>query len=171
MANETQKKHHFNIIDFVLILTALACIIGVALRYNLHNTLTHETDVAEVDILIEGLLESSAKAIVAGDIYYNTEDDTLLGEVLSVRTRPAKKHYENSDGTIAYATLEGRVDAIVTLRVTGYVTEQGFLVSGKDYIGAGADFPVAGRYIETICTVTDVRHIMTVQELAESGNE
>lgn len=168
MANETQKKHRFNIIDFVLIITALACIIGVALRYNLHDTLTHKTDTAEVDILIEGLLDTSAKAIIAGDVFYNTEDDTLIGEVISVRTRPARVRYENTDGTVTYTTLEGRVDAIVTLRVTGYNTDQGFLISGTNYIGAGADFPVAGRYIETTCTVTDVRPISTVAKSVET---
>ena len=33
--NQTQmqtKKHHFNIIDFVIIIAILACIIGIAIR-------------------------------------------------------------------------------------------------------------------------------------------
>ncbi len=168
MANENQKKHRFNIIDFVLILTALACIIGVALRYNLHDTLTHETDIAEVEILIEGLLEDSAKAIIVGDIFYNTEEDALIGEVTAVRTRPAKVRYSNPDGSITYTSIDGRVDAIVTLKATGFNTDQGFLIGGTEYIGSGADFPIAGKYIESTCTVIDVRPIHSLTKTADA---
>ena len=56
MKNTNAKKNRFNIVDFVLVITILACIIGITIRYNLSETLIQSQDSATVTVMIRGLL-------------------------------------------------------------------------------------------------------------------
>ncbi len=156
MAAEKQKKHRFNIIDFVLLIAVLACVVGIALRYNLNETINRTTDTAEVDIIIERLLNTSADALHVGDTLYTPNNDAVFGEILSIETKPAVIRYSNNDGTITYTTYEDRVDVTLRIHIEGYNTENGFMIGGVTYIGNGSTFPLASPYIETQCTVLNV---------------
>ena len=60
MKNKTQKKHRFNIIDFALIVTVIACLIGIAVRYNLGASVLQSSDTATVTVMIRNLLDDNA---------------------------------------------------------------------------------------------------------------
>ncbi|MCQ2433183.1 MAG: DUF4330 domain-containing protein [Clostridia bacterium] len=156
MASETQKKHRFNIVDFVLVIAVLACVIGLGIRYNLHSNLTHSGDYAEVTVLIERLLNTTAENLNVGDTFYNPFTEKEFGEVISVSKSPAKARFANPDGSISYTTYEDRVDAVVTFRVKGINTENGFMMGGTTFIGSGSTFAIDSLRLETQCTVLSV---------------
>ena len=153
---DKQKKHRFNIVDFVLVVAVAACIVGVVVRSNLRGNLHQSTDTAEVTILVEGLLETSSDALKTGDIFYNSVTDKEFGELLSVEKAPAKIRFINTDGTVSYTVYKDRVDVTMKVKISGYDTENGFMLGGTTYIGCGSNFQISSRHIETQCTVLDI---------------
>lgn len=156
MAVDKQKKHRFNIVDFVLVIAVAACIVGAAVRYNLRGNLHQSTDTAEVTVLVEGLLETSSDALVPGDMFYNSVTDKKFGELISFEKVPARIRFINTDGTVSYTVYQDRVDVTMKLKVSGYDTENGFMLDGTTYIGCGSNFQISSRHIETQCTVLDI---------------
>ncbi|MBO5648775.1 MAG: DUF4330 domain-containing protein [Clostridia bacterium] len=157
MKNNTQKKHRFNIIDFVLIVTVLACIVGIAVRYNLRSTLTKESDTATVTVVIHKLLEENADHLVVGDTYFYQTTEKTFGTLKSVKTSPAKLRLVDQSGTVSIVHHPDRVDAVCTLEVRGYYSEEsGFMIGGTTYIGCGSNILVRSQNLETEWLVLDI---------------
>ncbi|MBQ8577585.1 MAG: DUF4330 domain-containing protein [Clostridia bacterium] len=155
--NQTQtKKHRFNIVDFVLIIAVLACVIGIAIRYNLSTSLLRGNDTAVITVKIDGLLTEYSDALLPGDAFYYQTTGNPLGTLLTVETSPAKIRFVNTDGTVTVANYVDRVDVVCTLEVEGYASENGFMIDGTTYIGSGSDILVRSRNIETQMVVLNV---------------
>ena len=162
MAAETQKKHRFNVVDFVLIIAVLACCVSIVIRYHLHTDLLRDTDTARITVRIESLLNDSVNAMQAGDQFYNTVTEKEFGTLVSVDATPAKTRGENTDGSIQIVYYENRSDLVCVFEISGYQTENGFMMGGTTFIGCGSTFNINSRKIATLCTVLDI-------ELQESG--
>ena len=156
MKKNTQKTHRFNIIDFMLIVAILACIIGIAVRQNLNETVVESNDTATVTVMIRGLLKDNVKQIIEGDEYYNQRSGDLMGVLQSFETKPAKIRTPRLDGTIATTEYVDRTDVICKVKIEGMSTDDGFLMGGSDYIGCGSSFLVRSVNLETEWLVIDI---------------
>lgn len=156
MKHTTAKKHRFNIVDFVLIIATLACVIGIAIRYNLHSSLMQGSSTATVTVMIEGLLEDNTDTLFEGDTFYYQKTGNRFGTLLSWETRPAKIRFVNADGTYSTTNYIDRVDVICQLEVEGYNSEDGFMIGGSTYVGCGSDILVRSRNLETQWIVLDI---------------
>jgi len=152
----TAKKNRFNIIDFFLVVTVLACVIGIAIRYNLSETLVQSHDSATVTVMIRGLLEENADQLVVGDAYFYQTSSKPFGTLTSVKTSPAKNRYFKDDGTVYVSEYQDRVDAICTLDIEGYHSKDGFMIDGATYVGIGSDILVRSMHLETQWIVLDI---------------
>lgn len=152
----TAKKNRFNIIDFFLVVTVLACVIGIAIRYNLSETLVQSHDSATVTVMIRGLLEENADQLVVGDAYFYQTSSKPFGTLTSVKTAPAKNRYFKDDGTVYVSEYQDRVDAICTLDIEGYHSKDGFMIDGATYVGIGSDILVRSMHLETQWIVLDI---------------
>ncbi len=156
MKNNTAKKHRFNIIDFFLIITVLACVIGIAIRYNLSENLVQSHDSATVTVMIRSLLDENVDQLVVGDAYFYQTSGKPFGTLTSVQTTPAKNRYIKNDGTVYVSEFQNRVDVICTLEIEGYHSKDGFLIDGATYIGCGSDILVRSINLETQWLVLDI---------------
>ena len=156
MKKNTQKKNRFNIIDFTLIITIIACIIGIAVRYNLRETVVKGSDRATVTVIIRGILKDNVDQLVAGDEYYNQRSGELIGTLMTFETQPAKIRNLRHDGTIAVTEYVDRTDVLCTVDVEGIYTDEGFMIGGSEYIGCGSDFLVRSLNLETEWLVVDI---------------
>ncbi len=152
----TAKKNRFNIIDFFLVITVLACVIGIAIRYNLSENLVQSHDSATVTVMIRGLLKENADQLVVGDNYFYQTSGKPFGTLTSVSTAPAKNRDYMNNGTISVSEYEARVDAICTLEIEGYHSKDGFLIDGATYVGCGSDILVRSINLETQWIVLDI---------------
>ena len=156
MKNINAKKNRFNIVDFVLVITILACIIGITIRYNLSETLIQSQDSATVTVMIRGLLEENADQLVVGDPYFYQTSGKPFGTLTSVTTSPAKNRYFKDDGTVYVSEYPNRVDAVCTLEIEGYNSKDGFMIDGATYVGIGSDILVRSMHLETQWLVLDI---------------
>ena len=158
MKKNTEKKNRFNIIDFMLIVAALACIIGITIRYNLKETivLQSDNDTATVTVMVRGLLKSNVDHLVVDDEFYNQRNGELMGTMTDVQIQPAKIRNLRHDGTIAITEYVDRIDAICTIKMEGNNSEEGFYIGGIDYIGCGSSFLVRSVNLETEWLVVDI---------------
>lgn len=156
MKNKTQKKHRFNIIDFALIVTVIACLIGIAVRYNLGASVLQSSDTATVTVMIRNLLDDNADQLVVGDKFYYQKSGDLLGTLRSFETSPAHIPNFRLDGTFVEVPYLDRVDVICEIEVEGLLTDDGFMVGGSDYIGCGSSILVRSLNLETEWLVLDI---------------
>jgi hypothetical protein len=156
MKKNTQKTHRFNIIDFMLIVTVLACLIGITVRQNLKETVVESNDTATITVMIRGLLKDNVKQIVTGDEYYNQRNGDSMGILQAFETKPAKIRTPRLDGTIATTEYIDRTDVLCTVEIEGLATDDGFLINGSDYIGCGSSFLVRSVNLETEWLVVDI---------------
>ena len=159
MKKNTEKKNRFNIIDFMLIVTVVACIIGITVRYNLRETIIKQSDsdTATVTVMIRGLLKSNVDQLIVGDEFYNQRNGELMGTMTDVQIQPAKIRNLRHDGTIAITEYVDRIDAICTIEMEGNNKDlEGFVIGGTTYIGCGSSFLVRSVNLETEWLVVDI---------------
>ena len=156
MNKNTQKSHRFNIIDFVLIITVLACLIGITVRQNLKDQFVDSSDTATVTVMIRGLLKDNVEHLVVGDEFYNQRNGEVVGILKDFETKPAKIRTPRHDGTIAITEYIDRTDVMCTIEVEGLSSDEGFMIGGTDYIGCGTSLLVRSLNIETEWLVVDI---------------
>ena len=156
MKNNAQKPNRFNIIDFMLIVAVLACLIGVAMRTNIKETVIESNDTATVTVMVRGLLNDNVKHIVVGDEYFNQSNGQSIGFLQSSQASPTKIRTPRYDGTIATTESVDRSDVICKIKVQGLSTTDGFLIDGTAFIGSGSKFSVRSVNLQTEWLVLDI---------------
>ncbi|MBR5871806.1 MAG: DUF4330 domain-containing protein [Clostridia bacterium] len=156
MKNNAQKPNRFNIIDFMLIVTVLACLIGIAMRTNIKETVIESNDTATVTVMVRGLLNDNVKYIAVGDEYFNQNSGQSIGVLQSVESSAAKIRTPRYDGTIAVTDSVDRSDVICKVKVKGLSTSDGFLIDGTAFIGSGSKFSVRSVNLQTEWLVVDI---------------
>ncbi len=162
--NQTEKqtkKHRFNIVDFVLILTVIACVVGIAVRSNLKIAVSNEKDTVMLTVKVYALKNEYLDAFVIGDtFYYHNMANLPLGTLTAVESTPAVTRFVNSDGTWSTAYYDDRIDVTCKIEATGvYSEENGFMLDGSTYIGSGSGMAVRSSRIETSFYVLNVEPI------------
>ena len=156
MKNKTPRNHRFNLIDFTLVITILACLIGIAIRYNLADSVLHSSNTATITVLIRDILAENTDQVMEGDTYYYQRSGNRLGVLTSKEIKPAIIHNHRLDGTAHYTENETRANVLCTLEIEGISTEDGFMVGGSEYIGCGSSILVRSLNLETEWIVVDI---------------
>lgn len=155
-ANSAAAKKRFNAVDFFIIAAIMACIAGVALRYNLIEKLSVGTpkDTVEISFYIHNISEYSAQALVVGDDVYS--GGTYLGKISTVDISKAEYYFENSEGVLELTYDERRYDVRGTIIGSGTMTEDGFMLNNNTYIAAGKEMLVSTKNITVNILVTNL---------------
>ena len=156
MKKNSQKNHHFNIIDFTLIVTIAACLIGIAIRYNLSEVVLHNTGKATITVMVREILTENIDQVQIGDEYYYQRNSKRIGKLTSVEVEPAIIRNIRQDGTIAYTEFSNRSTLTCTVEIEGAATENGFMVGGSEYIGCGSTILVSSPNLKTEWLVVDI---------------
>ncbi len=154
---KVQKKHRFNIVDLVLIVTLIAAVAGIAIRYNLASSIGRAEDTALVTVVVRDLKKDFVSAVVEGDTYYYQQSGNPFGVLKQFETKPAKGEYTALDGTAGRAEYANRVDVYAKIEISGYHTDGGFMVGGTSYVGCGSSVLIRSPHLETEFLVLDIQ--------------
>lgn len=138
------KKFKFNIIDLVIIIVALACIVGLILRAQLADQFDDKEQSAVVTFRVAGILKNSVdKTFVEGDEYYcDVFKDVFgtMGEI--VEQRPAVQVSQDEDGISRESTIPYRQDITATMKCTGAFNGAEFFIGGTNRVIPGQAYEV-----------------------------
>ncbi len=156
--NATGKR--INAADIMMILLFVICIAGMVLRFGFMDKIEQRASdkQATVSFIIEGVSNTSAAYLEAGDIVYFSDGEMLIGDVASVNTpEPCTVYYHTDDGSImSYPSVDGKVNISGTLSVKGSLTERGFLLDGTTYIAPNMNLWVKSQKISVSMLITNI---------------
>lgn len=167
-ANPTQKtKKKLNAIDWFLIIALVLCLAGAALRIALGSESgSFSTPVVMEDYIvsfkIQNIRNSSVEYLSEAQQFYISSTDQYFGQIEgNVSVTPARFQVTDAEGNYveAYAPENGdatRVDVVGTMRVSGYMSEHGFLLGGTTALAANKSLSLQSSFIYVTITVTDI---------------
>jgi len=165
-ANKTTKKK-LNAIDWFLIFAVVLCLAGSALRLALGSESgSFSTPVVMEDYIvsfkIQNIRNSSTEYLGEAEQFFISSTDQYFGQIEgNVSVTPALFQVSDAEGNYveAYAPENGdatRVDVTGTMRVSGYMGENGFLLGGTTSLAANKSLALQSKYMYVTVTVTDI---------------
>ncbi len=163
MAEKRKKRAVFGVIDVFLILLAVLCAAGVAVRFMLTDekgilASSPEEVSAAVQVLITDVENTSTELFSDGGVI-RVGRTGIEGEILSpVSVTPAEyiKEDENGGLVLAYQAEEnGKKDVRCTVVVRGYFRDGIFLLDGAEHLIPGEVIRLAGDGITVEALIID----------------
>lgn len=150
------KRIRFSVADFVIILMILACVIGVAMRYNIAEKLFSKTKAEEVTVSfsVSSATENTEQAFTPGAVF--TYEDMTFGRLHDAGSSAAVRYYENDSGILTAGSAEGLYNITGTFVCQLVKTDSGYLLDGKTYIAAGSTFTLRCGAVRTTVLITSV---------------
>lgn len=167
-SNSAQKKtKKLNAVDIFIIVAIVCCLAGGALRVivgsdggSIAAPVTMEDYI--VSFKISNIRNSSTEYLGTDEEFYIDSTKQYFGKITdSVSVTPAMFYVEDTEGNYVrtYAPENGdatRVDVSGTLLVSGYMSDNGFLLGGTTAVAIGKTFALRSGYIYVTITVTDL---------------
>ena len=143
------KRVKFSVADFVIILMIIACIIGVAMRYDIAEKLFSKTKAEDVRVTfaVSSATDNTNNAFSTGETF---------GKLEEADSSPAVQYYENSSGVLTEKKNEGFYDITGTFVCRLVSTDSGYLLDGRTYIAAGSTFTLQCGAVRTTVLITSV---------------
>ena len=147
------KRVKFSVADFVIILMIIACIIGVAMRYDIAEKLFSKTKAEDVRVTfaVSSATDNTNNAFSTGAVFMYGS-----GKLEEADSSPAVQYYENSSGVLTEKKNEGFYDITGTFVCRLVSTDSGYLLDGRTYIAAGSTFTLQCGAVRTTVLITSV---------------
>lgn len=170
MPTKENRKMKLNAMDYFIIIALILCVLGAAIRVALHaagglpGTLGSSVVMEEyiVSFKISNIRNTSTSYLTDGEVFYQKTTRQLFGTVEgNVSVTPALFYIEDINGNYiqTYAPENGdatRVDVTGTIRVSGYMSESGFLLNGNTPLVANKAVELLSKNLAVTITVTDI---------------
>lgn len=153
-----KKKRRFNIVDLLILLTLAAVVTGIALRYNLAEKIgvKSEEDTVILSFLIQDIKETSADALVLGDMFYWEVNKMPVGELISKKPSFAEAFIENDEGILVKTFNENSYDVRGEIKARGKIKDDGFMLGGTQFLAPGKILYVESKNIMVTITLTGI---------------
>ncbi len=147
----------FNVIDLLIIFTAIALIFSTVMRYRSQSVLPKEEQVGvKIRFLIENLSEELVGGIAIDQKLYLTNEEMLLGTLQSLDIRKAQIAVTDENGAIVIMESNHAYDVYGTLHASGVMSENGFLLDGTTYLAPGQNCAVKSKNLAVSILITDI---------------
>jgi len=155
------RRFRFNVIDAIVLVTVLAVFATLFIRDRLADNMagTGSSDTVEIVFYVNDIRSDSAQAAVVGEKIFWKQNNMLIGTISDAVISPAEIYVEASDGTTKFGLNEERCDLRITVRATGAVTSEGFMLDGTQFIAAGKEMILLSRTTEVEGMVMSVREV------------
>ncbi|MEA4831863.1 MAG: DUF4330 family protein [Oscillospiraceae bacterium] len=158
-------KHHFNIIDFLIIVLIAASGISILLRTDIAERIGGDQKEVTVEykFVIEGIRDTSSVYLVPGTELMIQSDNSNAGSIISSEYHPATAYIALADGTITKTEIPERIDVTGTALVKVRKNEK------NEYYLPNSMFLSPGReiYCQTDSLVVMLT-VLSVNEIAET---
>ncbi|MBQ8696889.1 MAG: DUF4330 family protein [Clostridia bacterium] len=141
------KKFKFNILDVVIIIVAIACVAGLAIRANLADTFSAKEQEAIVTFRVSGILKNSVDVtFLPGDAYYCKTMNAFFGYFGEVVERtPASLVSQDKDGIARESSVPYRQDIKATMTCKGSFDGDEFFIDGTNRVIPGQTYEIYSR--------------------------
>ena len=149
-----------NIIDLLVIIAAVAAVLGIAIRVaTFSSDSTTGTVPFEFVVKVEGVREYSVQGLQKGGKIYSEKEDALVGEITNFVVEPAKYDLVMLDGERKMIERPDRFSAYVTVKANGVMRNGRYCDAVETPIGAGAEYKLCSKYVSTNGEVVSVKPI------------
>lgn len=124
-----------NIIDLVVIIVLVAAAVWFGysmLGKNLQQDVTERQQETEITVVTSGIRVTTAEAIAKGGKAFEFKTGAHIGEIVDVKTEPARVWLVQGNGKWVQTESEDRVDAFVTIRGTARIGENVITMNGVE---------------------------------------
>ena len=152
-------------VDVVIALFVVAAIVGIAIRFNLTDTiiLNSEMDTFEIEFITEwDIQKASQQYFEPGVIFYVDTNSVKLGEIIDILDvrDPAFHEFVNVNGEIVKSERPGRIDVIGLMKCAGRITKEGnYMINGNVFVAPSKTFLVHTGYLEGTIRVISVKKV------------
>ncbi len=148
-----KNKTKFNIIDFIIILLVIASVGGIYVRYNLIDKIGVNAQLKnyEITFIAKELRYTSLNAFEKDANVRDRINGNSIGVFKEIETTsPSSVYVTKSDGVIEklYYPENTKIDVKGKIIVRGIMTDTGFLLDGKHYIGTGTTLKVSTEKLD-----------------------
>jgi hypothetical protein len=163
-----KNKIKFNIIDFIIILLVVACVGGIYVRYNLLDKIGVNAQLKnyEITFIAKDLRYSSLNAFEKDANVRDRVTGNKIGIFKEIETTsPASVYVTKSDGAIEklYYPENTKIDVKGKIIVRGIMSDNGFLLEGKNYIATGTTLKISTEKLD-IDIVVEALNISVEQQ-------
>ena len=140
-----------SVIDVVVLLIAL--VLAAAL-YMKTNTMTHTSTAPTYDTITytyiaRGMPEFVMDSIRVGDKVYDADNLNVgcIGEIIDVQYTPGTEYKKSDAGIVGHFPCEGSVDVLLTIRGTGSIEGDTYMINRVYHLGANANRNFCTPYV------------------------
>lgn len=156
MAKNTAVKPRFNIFDVIIIVLILASIGAMVARAHYTANAKKNYAAADVEFSVLGVSDVTANAIISGQTVYLVDNDSSIGQILSVEVVPSKTTVEDAEGKLIELPHPDKKDVRGVALLSGIYTDDGFMIDGKYPASAGKTIHVYTPKVDCIFTIERV---------------
>jgi len=92
-----------------------------------------------------------------GDTLYCTDDGLTLGSVTLTESEPTRIYREDADGNLTVSESTETVELRFTVKCTGRISDEGFLLGGTRYLAAGSTVSAHNQTVSMEMTALSVQ--------------
>lgn len=151
-SSEGVKKHRFNAIDYIIILAVCAAVFSAYWRFGSSQgqvVSSSETFqyVLEIKTIKQASVDFLEKAVGTEFVIDEKGRDDAMGKLVSYDVSGAKNYISMADGSVVYADIPDRFDALLTFEINGKINERGFFTDKLKTIGVDSDITLLSKWI------------------------
>lgn len=156
-----ETKTRFNVIDVLIILIALACVVGLVLRFGNVGGLSSTENLKAFDVYfsVSNIAYTSEDAFVQGDTVRLADSGAVLGEFAGLESiLPAEFLARDESGNLIAVNYPESTRIDVTGRIVshGVMSDNGYLLNGTTYIAAGTEYVVQSEHMDFVLKITNI---------------
>ena len=156
-----ETKTRFNVIDVLIILIALACVVGLVLRFGNVGGLSTTENLKAFDVYfsVSNIAYTSEDAFVQGDTVRLADSGAVLGEFAGLESiLPAEFLARDESGNLIAVNYPESTRIDVTGRIVshGVMSDNGYLLNGTTYIAAGTEYVVQSEHMDFVLKITNI---------------
>ena len=146
-----------NVFDIIVVVAVIGLVAGFGMRFisTEAQRIFDANTPFYVTFVIERIREYSVDGVRMGDQFME-QHAQRLGEVVQLRTEPARQIMHKDDGTAVFALMEDRYNIFITLRCYGSVTDHGFYINGNRLVAPGSTVRIQSQQILSTARVHSI---------------
>lgn len=144
-----------SLIDIFVLLFALVMAFAVYLRFfsNETTSIRADSDTFTYAVKVEGVRQWTVDGFHEGDKMWDSDHDTYIGTITSVRAEPSVGEFTLADGSYKMAPREGRYDVYLTVEAEGLISNGRYYASRTYEVGTNSGIYFYTKYCSVSATV------------------
>lgn len=149
-----------NIIDLIIVICVAVLALGAVIKFNKTDATMTTDRMIEYTMKVSSIRKASVEALEENyEGLVEIESNRELGDIVDVKSNPARELTQLADGSYKEVELPDRYDLLLTVRVKGTETADNYFASSGKRIINGDTVKFTNKYLETSGIIKSVKVI------------